>query len=48
MYKGDFGLARIYQSPLRALWENGVVVTIWYRAPELLFQAKHYTAAVGK
>eukprot|EP01117_Protostelium_nocturnum_P009009 TRINITY_DN3234_c0_g1_i2.p1 TRINITY_DN3234_c0_g1~~TRINITY_DN3234_c0_g1_i2.p1 ORF type:complete len:219 (+),score=74.61 TRINITY_DN3234_c0_g1_i2:658-1314(+) len=42
----DFGLARIFQSPLRALYENGVVVTIWYRAPELLFGSKHYTKAV--
>lgn len=25
----DFGLARIFQSPLRSLSENGVVVTIW-------------------
>lgn len=42
----DFGLARIFQSPLRSLSENGVVVTIWYRAPELLLGAKHYTRAV--
>ncbi|KAK1262893.1 Cyclin-dependent kinase E-1 [Acorus gramineus] len=42
----DFGLARIYQSPLKPLSENGVVVTIWYRAPELLLGAKHYTSAV--
>ena len=26
---------------------NQVVVTIWYRAPELLLGAKHYTSAVG-
>ena len=25
---------------------NGVVVTIWYRAPELLLGAKHYTSAI--
>ncbi|OAY78140.1 Cyclin-dependent kinase E-1 [Ananas comosus] len=42
----DFGLARIYQAPLKTLYENGVVVTIWYRAPELLLGAKHYTTAV--
>ncbi|OVA06933.1 Protein kinase domain [Macleaya cordata] len=42
----DFGLARIYQAPLKYLSENGVVVTIWYRAPELLLGAKHYTSAV--
>ncbi|KAK3265819.1 protein kinase super protein [Cymbomonas tetramitiformis] len=32
--------------PLRHLSDNGVVVTIWYRAPELLLGAKHYTRAV--
>lgn len=37
---------RTYLSPLRPLSDNGVVVTIWYRAPELLLGAKHYTAAV--
>ncbi|CAN6465274.1 unnamed protein product [Victoria cruziana] len=42
----DFGLARIYQAPIKPLYENGVVVTIWYRAPELLLGAKHYTSAV--
>ncbi|KAL5704395.1 [pyruvate dehydrogenase (acetyl-transferring)] kinase [Ranunculus cassubicifolius] len=42
----DFGLARVYQAPLKPLSENGVVVTIWYRAPELLLGAKHYTSAV--
>ncbi|XP_047311519.1 cyclin-dependent kinase E-1 [Impatiens glandulifera] len=42
----DFGLARIYLGPLKPLSENGVVVTIWYRAPELLLGAKHYTSAV--
>ncbi|KAB5516179.1 hypothetical protein DKX38_026827 [Salix brachista] len=41
-----FGLARIYQAPLEALSDNGVVVTIWYRAPELLLGAKHYTSAI--
>jgi cyclin-dependent kinase 8/11 len=29
----DFGLARIFQSPLRPLSENGVVVTIWWGSP---------------
>lgn len=42
----DFGLARIYQAPVKPLSDNGVVVTIWYRAPELLLGAKHYTSAV--
>lgn len=43
---GDFGLARFVREPLCPLSENGVVVTIWYRAPELLLGAKHYTSAV--
>jgi cyclin-dependent kinase 8/11 len=47
MYEADFGLARIFHSPLRPLSDNGVVVTIWYRAPELLLNAKHYTRAIG-
>eukprot|EP00736_Rhodelphis_marinus_P006628 Rmarinus@m.9277 len=42
----DFGLARIFQSPLKSLAKDGVVVTIWYRAPELLLGAAHYTPAV--
>jgi cyclin-dependent kinase 8/11 len=42
----DFGLARLFQAPLRPLSENGVVVTIWYRAPELLLSSKHYTKAI--
>ncbi|KAK9856142.1 hypothetical protein WJX84_012189 [Apatococcus fuscideae] len=42
----DFGLARTWRAPLRPLSDNGVVVTIWYRAPELLLGAQHYTAAV--
>jgi cyclin-dependent kinase 8/11 len=31
---------------VRPLADNGVVVTIWYRAPELLLGAKHYTKAI--
>ncbi|KAH1189404.1 Cyclin-dependent kinase E-1 [Glycine max] len=42
----DFGLARIYQAPLKPLCDNGVVVTIWYHAPELLLGPKHYTSVV--
>ncbi|KAJ6734527.1 CELL DIVISION PROTEIN KINASE [Salix purpurea] len=41
-----FGLARIYQAPLKALSDNGVVVTICYPAPKLLPGAKHYTSAI--
>lgn len=43
----DFGLARLYKEPIKALSEvERVVVTLWYRAPELLLGAKHYTKAV--
>ena len=44
----DFGLARYVDpgSVLRPLHENGPVVTLWYRAPELLLGARHYTRAV--
>lgn len=40
----DFGLARSLASPNELLTHN--VVTRWYRAPELLFESKHYTEAV--
>lgn len=42
----DFGLARIFRRPLKNLSDNGVVVTIWYRAFELLLMTKHYTPAI--
>ncbi|XP_049848827.1 probable cyclin-dependent kinase 8 [Schistocerca gregaria] len=42
----DLGLARIFQAPLCPLSENGLVVTIWYRAPELLLGTRHYTRAI--
>lgn len=32
---------------LRKLADDGDVVTIWYRAPELLLGARHYTPAIG-
>ncbi|KAE8542800.1 serine/threonine-protein kinase SSN3 [Cryptococcus gattii VGV] len=47
---GDLGLARLWHKPLAQQGLYGgdkVVVTIWYRAPELILGAKHYTAAVG-
>ena len=45
---GDLGLARIFYKPLAPLYNGDkVVVTIWYRAPELLLGAKHYTPAMG-
>jgi cyclin-dependent kinase 8/11 len=40
----DFGLARSLLNPLRPM--HTVVVTIWYRPPELLLGAKNYSAAV--
>ncbi|PCH43934.1 kinase-like protein [Wolfiporia cocos MD-104 SS10] len=44
---GDLGLARITHQPLQPLFAGDkVVVTIWYRAPELLLGAKHYNKAV--
>lgn len=44
---GDLGLARLYSSPLQSLYNGDkVVVTIWYRAPELLLGARHYTTAI--
>lgn len=44
---GDLGLARIFREPKLPLWNGDkVVVTIWYRAPELLLGARHYTPAV--
>uniref|UniRef100_A0A4W4DW67 cyclin-dependent kinase n=1 Tax=Electrophorus electricus TaxID=8005 RepID=A0A4W4DW67_ELEEL len=41
---GDFGLAREYGSPLKPY--TPVVVTLWYRGPELLLGAKEYSTAV--
>uniref|UniRef100_A0AC35FMZ2 Protein kinase domain-containing protein n=1 Tax=Panagrolaimus sp. PS1159 TaxID=55785 RepID=A0AC35FMZ2_9BILA len=44
---GDMGFARIFNNPLRSLADvDPVVVTFWYRAPELLLGAKHYTKAI--
>lgn len=44
---GDLGLARLIYQPLQPLFAGDkVVVTIWYRAPELLLGAKHYNKAV--
>lgn len=40
----DFGLARQYGSPLKPY--THLVVTLWYRAPELLFGAKQYSTAI--
>eukprot|EP00898_Chlorokybus_atmophyticus_P008064 jgi/Chlat1/8259/Chrsp78S07698 len=40
----DFGLARQYGSPLKPY--THVVVTLWYRAPELLLGKKEYSTAI--
>ncbi|XP_065219055.1 cyclin-dependent kinase 2-like [Planococcus citri] len=41
---GDFGLARSFGLPLKTLTHE--VVTLWYRAPEILLGCKVYTMAV--
>ncbi|CAN3364382.1 meiotic mRNA stability protein kinase Ssn3p [Diutina catenulata] len=44
---GDLGLARKFNNPLQSLYTGDkVVVTIWYRAPELLLGARHYSPAI--
>lgn len=44
---GDLGLARLFYKPLHNLFSGDkVVVTIWYRAPELLLGSRHYTPAI--
>ncbi|KAK3284993.1 Cell division control protein 2 [Cymbomonas tetramitiformis] len=40
----DFGLARAFGIPVRTYTHE--VVTLWYRAPEILLGAKHYTTPV--
>merc|ERR1719323_1851911 len=40
----DFGLAREYGSPLKPY--TAVVVTLWYRAPELLLGIKEYSTFI--
>eukprot|EP00041_Stephanoeca_diplocostata_P014265 m.258007 g.258007 ORF g.258007 m.258007 type:complete len:438 (+) comp19640_c1_seq5:345-1658(+) len=43
----DLGMARLFNAPLKPLAEvDPVVVTFWYRAPELMLGARHYTKAV--
>lgn len=44
---GDLGLARRFDKPLHSLFNGDkVVVTIWYRAPELILGSFHYTPAI--
>lgn len=40
----DFGLARRFSEPQVPMTQ--LVVTLWYRAPELLLGAKEYTTAI--
>lgn len=40
----DFGLSRRFGYPLRAMTPN--VVTLWYRAPELLLNSKIQTVGI--
>lgn len=40
----DFGLARAFSSPRRAYTRE--VITLWYRAPEILLGAEHYSTPV--
>ncbi|CAG9529902.1 unnamed protein product [Cercopithifilaria johnstoni] len=41
---GDFGLARVFGVPMRAYTHE--VVTLWYRAPEIILGTDHYTLGV--
>lgn len=40
----DFGLARAFGIPLRVYTHE--VVTLWYRAPEVLLGSRHYSTAI--
>ncbi|KAG0198157.1 Cyclin-dependent kinase 3 [Mortierella sp. GBA30] len=40
----DFGLARAFGIPLRTYTHE--VITLWYRAPEILLGSRHYSTAV--
>lgn len=43
----DFGMSRLFQDPYVSMnLVDAVVVTSWYRAPELLLEAAHYSCAV--
>lgn len=47
-FPADMGFARLFNAPLKPLADlDPVVVTFWYRAPELLLGARHYTKAIG-
>lgn len=40
----DFGLARTISLPLRLYTHE--IITLWYRCPEVILNARHYTPAV--
>eukprot|EP01138_Halocafeteria_seosinensis_P007884 gb/GECG01008055.1/.p1 GENE.gb/GECG01008055.1/~~gb/GECG01008055.1/.p1 ORF type:complete len:240 (+),score=12.90 gb/GECG01008055.1/:1-720(+) len=40
----DFGLSRVFGIPIRQYTHE--VVTLWYRAPEILLGESHYTTAI--
>lgn len=43
----DMGMARTFNAPIKPLGDvDVVVVTSWYRAPELLLGSRHYTKAI--
>ena len=44
MKLADFGLARAFGIPVRTYTHE--VVTLWYRAPEILLGARHYSTPV--
>ncbi|KAB8336666.1 hypothetical protein FH972_020977 [Carpinus fangiana] len=44
MKLADFGLARSFADPGRRMSHQ--VITLWYRPPELFYQARHYSGAV--
>lgn len=41
---GDFGLARAFSVPVRQYTHE--VITLWYRAPEILLGAEEYSTPV--
>ncbi|CAB4010415.1 cyclin-dependent kinase 1-like [Paramuricea clavata] len=42
----DFGLARTFVVPIRAYTHE--ILTLWYRAPEVLLESPHYSTAVDQ
>lgn len=46
-FYGSDNYFRVYKNPLVPLYNGDkVIVTIWYRAPELLLGSRHYTTAI--